>query len=68
MHKASSDDLHLNAENMKMYIGGQSTLRIVLHMLQDEMDKGFRTIYPKAMEARVRFKKDVTKWYGNKIA
>ena len=67
MHKAASDDLQLSTKNMQKYIGGPTTVKIVLHKLQDELDKGFRTIYLEAMEARVRFDKDITKQYRDTI-
>ena len=57
MCKATNDDLKLSTENMQKYIGGPTTLRIVLRVLQDELDRGFRTIYLEAMEARVCFSK-----------
>jgi len=46
---------------MQKYIDGLATLRTMLHMLQDELDRGFRTIYLEAMEARVHFNKYITK-------
>jgi len=53
---------------MKKYIGGLATLRVVLCMLQDELDRGFRTIYLETMEPIVCFEKYVTKKYGGTIA
>lgn len=61
MHEASSDDLQMSTKNMKKYIGGPAMLRIVLLMLQDELDRGFRTICLEAMEERVCFDKDIIK-------
>jgi len=61
MREANSDDLQLNTENMQKYISGPATLETMLRMLQDDLDKGYRTIYPKAMEERVYFQKDITK-------
>lgn len=37
-------------------------------MFQDELEKGSRTIYPKAMKERVYFHKDITKQYWDTIA
>lgn len=54
---ATNNDLHHNAENMQRYISGPNTLSSVLCMLQDELDRGFITIYPEVMEARVCFEK-----------
>ena len=44
MREATSDDLQLSTKIMQKYIGGPATLRRVLHILQDELDRGFRTI------------------------
>jgi len=55
MHEATSDDLQLITENMQKYTGGPATLRKMLHMLQDEIDKCSNTTCPDAMEARVGF-------------
>lgn len=68
MHVATSDDLQLSVENMQRYISGLATIKKMLCMLQDELDKDFRTIYPESMKARVRFDKDVIKQYGDTIA
>ena len=32
----------------------------MMHMLSDELDRGARSMYPDAMEARFRFQTDVT--------
>lgn len=55
MCKATSDELQLSTGNMQKYIGGPTTLRIVQHILQDEMDTGSKTTFSDAMEARVYF-------------
>lgn len=67
MHVATNDDLQLNIENMKRYTTGLATLKKIFLMLQDEMDRGFRTIYLEVMEARVCFNKDDIKQYGDTI-
>jgi len=51
-----------------MYIIGLTLLRTKLHMLQDELDKGSKSIYLEAMEARVLFHKDIIKDYMDTIA
>jgi len=61
MRVATNNDLQLNTKNMQRYISGPTTLTTMLCMLQDEMDRGFRTIYPKAMDARASFNEDVIK-------
>ena len=52
---------------MQRYISGLTTIKTMLHMLQDELDKDFRTISPEAMEESVFFDKDVIKQYGDII-
>lgn len=64
MREATSDDLQLSTKNMQKYIGGPATLRTMLCMLQDELEKGSRNIYLEAMEARVHFQKYITKQLG----
>ena len=39
MLEATSDDLQLSIENMKKYISGPTTLKTMLTMLQDELEK-----------------------------
>ena len=53
---------------MQKYISGPTTLKTMLCMLQDELDRGFRTIYVEAMEVRVFLDKHITKKYGDTIA
>lgn len=36
-------------------------------MLQDDLYRGFKIIYMKAMEARVHFDKEITSQYGDTI-
>ena len=55
------DDLQINTKNIQRYIGGPATLHTMLCMLQDQMERGFRTIYPESMEERVHFNKDAIK-------
>ena len=39
----------------------------MLHMLQDELDTGSKTIYMDDMEARVYYQKDTVKQFGDII-
>jgi len=64
---ATSDELQISIKNMKRYIIVPTTLKTVFCILQDELDRGFRTIYLESMEARVCFDKDVIKQYKNTI-
>lgn len=68
MWEATINDLQWSAENMQKYIGGPNTLKTMLGMLQDELDRGSWTIYPESMEVIVCFEKDITKQYGGTIA
>jgi len=43
---------------MQKYIGDPVMVNTMLH---DELDKGSKTIYPEAMEARLRYQKDTIK-------
>lgn len=43
MREATSDYLQLSVENMQKYLGGPATLKTMLCMLQDELDRGFST-------------------------
>ena len=42
--EATNDDLELSAQNMQKYIGGPVMVNTMLHMLQDKLDKGSKTI------------------------
>lgn len=42
-------------------------VKTMLHMLQNELDIGSKTIYPDAMEVRVCFQKDNIKKFGDTI-
>lgn len=48
---------------MQKYIGGLVKANTMLLMLQNELDKGSKTIYPDAMLARVHFQKDTITQY-----
>lgn len=61
MQEATKNDLQLTIVNMQKYIGCPTTLGKMIHMLQDELDKGSKTIYLDTMEAGVCLQKDITK-------
>lgn len=50
---------------MQKYIGGLATLNTMLHMLQDEIGIGSKTTCLDAMGARVHFKQDNIKQFGD---
>ena len=50
---ATREDLELSTHNMQKYIGGPIMVNTMLHMLQNELGTGSKTIYLDDMEARV---------------
>lgn len=66
--EATNDDLELLTENMQKYVGGLVRVKTMLHMLQDELDKGSKTIYLEAMEERFCYQKDTIRHFGDNIA
>lgn len=57
-----------SVDNMEMYIVHPTMLKTKFHMLQVELNRGSKTIYPEGMEARVRFPKDFTEEYTETIS
>lgn len=55
MLMATSTDLHVSVDNMQMYIVGLTLLKTKLCILHDELDRGSKSVYLEAMEARVCF-------------
>ena len=56
----TNQDLPVSTNTMHKYLRGLATLRTMMHMLSDELDRGAQVVYPDAMEARLRFQTDVT--------
>ena len=56
---ATSPDLPISVDIMCKYVGGPATLRTMMHILLDELDRGSQAVYLDAMEARFRFQTDV---------
>lgn len=52
---------------MHLYVVGLTALKTMIHMLYDELDRGAKSVYLDAMEARVLFQKDVTTEYVETI-
>lgn len=52
---ATSPDLTIYADIMCKYVAGLTTLRKMMHMLSDELERGAQAVYPHSMEARFRF-------------
>lgn len=56
----TSPDLPISVDIMREYVAGLATLKKIMRMLIDDLDKGARAVYLDAMEARFRFQMDVT--------
>jgi len=54
---ATSEDLVISVDTMHQYVIGLATLKTLMHMLSHELDRGAKSAYPNAIEARVRFQK-----------
>jgi len=67
MRIAPSADLQMSADTMHQYVVGPDALKTMKRMLYDKLDKGAKSLYPNATEARVRFHKNVTTEYANTI-
>ena len=52
---------------MHQYVVGLDALKTMIHMLSDELDRGAKSVYLDATEARVHFKQDVTIEHVNTI-
>jgi len=60
MHITSSPNIPISADIMHKYVAGPATLKIMMHMLPNELDRGARAVYPDAIGANVGFQSDVT--------
>ena len=60
MRIATSADLVISADTMHQYVTGPATLKKMMHILSDDLERGAQVVYPDAMKARVRFHKDIT--------
>ena len=67
MLMATSTVFQVSADNLRMYIIGPALLKTKLHMLQDKLDWGSKSVYPEAMEPRVHFQKYINKEYADTI-
>jgi len=59
MRVATSPDFPISADIMHKYVTGSATLRTMIHILSDELDRGAQAVYSDAMEARFKFQMDV---------
>ncbi len=67
MRIATSPNLVISVDTMHQYVPGLTTLKTMMHMLLDELDKGARAVYLDFMEERVHFHKYVALEYTNNI-
>jgi len=57
---ATSPDLPINKDIMRKYVAGLTTLKTMMHMIYDELERAAQAVYHNAMEVKVRFQTDVT--------
>ena len=67
MHTATSPDFPISVDIICKYVASPATLKIMMHMLTNKLDRGARAVYPDAMEARFRFQTDFTSEHTNTI-
>jgi len=62
---ATNPTFSISADIICRYIVGMATLKTMMCMLLDELDKGTQALYLDAMEARFKFETDVTVEHTN---
>ena len=67
MRIATNADLQMSTNTMHRHVASLATLKTMMHMLFDELDRGAKSVYLDVMEARVIFQRDVTTNYANTI-
>lgn len=60
MRISTSPDSLISAGIMHKYVASPTTLKTMMRMLLDELDRGAQEVYPDSMAARVRFQTNVT--------
>ena len=55
MRIATNADLQMRENTMHQYVSRLPALKTKMHMLYDELDRGAKSVYPDATEARVHF-------------
>ena len=60
MHVATSADLEIGTDTMHQCVASPAALKTMMRMLTTELDRGAKSMYSDATEARVRFQQDVT--------
>ena len=67
MRIATNIDLAISVDTMHQNVVGLATLKTMMCMLSDELDKGAKSMCLDATKARVHFQKDITIEYTNTI-
>jgi len=60
MRIANIIDLEISRNTMHQYVVGLATLKTMIHMLSDELDRDTKPVYPNETEEKFHFQKDVT--------
>ena len=60
MHITTSPNLPISAYIMNKYVASPATLKTMMCMLSEELDKGAWVVYLDFMEVKVRFQTDIT--------
>lgn len=55
MHISTGLDLPISVDVMCKYVASLTTLKKMLFIISNELDRGAQVMYPDAMEARFRF-------------
>lgn len=53
-------DLAMSADITHKYVGSPTTMKTMMHMLSNDLDRGTREVYPDAMDSRVKSQMDVS--------
>ncbi len=57
MHMVTRTHMDISTDTMHQYVVGSVAAKKIICMLSDELDREAISVYPDAMEARVRFSK-----------
>ena len=66
--ESTREDYEFNTHNMQKYISGPVKIKIMMLMIQNDLDTGSKIIYPNSMEVRFFFQKNTVKNFGDTIA
>ena len=67
MCMTTNTHLKIITNPMHQCVAAPAALKTMMSILLDELDRGAKSVYPDAMEARVRFQQDVTIEHANTI-